>query len=100
MAVPRVYVRRGTTVWIGTYISHLTYISLPHGHRTHAHRFLYVSHNKVINPFKTIIILDKIPRGGVAPLGEVRTGSPVQIGHVMWCRLCAISIGTIFDHFF
>ena len=44
--------------------------------------------------------LDKTPRGGVAPLGEVRTRSPVQIGHVMWCRLCAISIGTIFDHFF
>ena len=28
MAVPRVYVRRGTTVWIGTYISHLTSYSL------------------------------------------------------------------------
>ena len=49
---------------------------------------------------KFYIILDKTPRGGVAPLGEVRTRSPVQIGHVMWRRLCAISIGTIFDHFF
>ena len=42
MAVPRVYVRRGTTVWIGTYIS----LSLTHGRTNIDFLYLYT-----IGPF-------------------------------------------------